>query len=505
MSRTSVPESLRGATAPRVELHPAFEYTLGPEARELAARGGLHLDLWQADAIDLMLAVRADSRWACYEYVELVARQQGKGALLEVRALAGLLLLGEKLIMWSAHEYKTAMEGFRRFRALLFRLGKRLSDKLVDVDGILIKIHSTNGEEGFERVDTEARVRFIARSKGSGRGMTGDCNLVDEAFAYTAEQQDALGPTALAVDNPQFVYTSSPPLSGTTGEVLYALRARAEAGGDDSLGYRDWGLDGDLDDIGALDLDDRSLWARTCPSLGTRVREEGILRLRRLLSQRGFAREVLGIWPAQVRGNQIIDPRAWAAMADEDSQRTGPLAIGIDLSPLRDRGSICVYGMRDDGLGHVKLADYRTGSKWVVPRLVELRDSLGPLAIAMGAGTYAFLKTQLEDEDFQLPENRDEPESGDLAVTGPVDMAAAAGQILDAVREESFRYVPERHLDQAVAAAKTRTSGDTIAWTTKGADTDISPLVAMSLARWSYTARQHLLEAADYDVLASIC
>ncbi|MHC3474687.1 hypothetical protein ACYF6T_39170 [Streptomyces sp. 7R007] len=501
-----MPASLRGAARPRVEVHPPYVHTFGPEARQFAARGGLVLDPWQADAIDLILAIREDGRWACYEYAELVARQQGKGAVLEVRALAGLFLLGEKLILWSAHEYKTAMEGFRRFKQLLLRLGKKITENLIEVDGILVKVINTNGEESFERLDTNARIRFIARSKGSGRGMTGDCNLVDEAFAYTTEQQDALGPTTLAVDNPQFIYTSSPPLSGDTGDVLYALRERAEAGGDDSLGYRDWGLEGDLDHIEDIDLDDRELWAQTCPSLGTRVREEAIVRIRRLLSPRGFAREVLGLWPKRATGNTVIDPKSWAQMADETSRRTaeGGVAIGLDISPLRDYAAVCVYGVREDGLGHAQIADYRAGTKWVVPRLTELRDALGPIAVAMGRGTHAFLKTALEEAGFQLPEEAAAPEPGDLAVTNAVDMAAAAGQILDGVREGAFRYVPNQYLDTAVARAKTKTSGDTIAWTPNGTDADISPLVALSVARWSYVARSHLLSTAEYDVLESV-
>jgi hypothetical protein len=83
-------------------------------------------------------------------------------------------------------------------------------------------------------------------------------------------------------------------------------------------------------------------------------------------------------------------------------------------------------------------------------------------------------------------------------------MAAATGQLLEAVREESFRYVPSQFLDSAVALGKTRASGDTIAWTTKGVEGDISALVAMTLARWSYVTRSHLLEGSQYDVLDSV-
>ncbi|MFD4343415.1 hypothetical protein ACFWQ6_00785 [Streptomyces coelicoflavus] len=508
MSPTSRRGSLSAAAKPRVEVHPPYAYTFGSEARDLAARAGLKADAWQSDALDLLLACKADGKWACFEYAELVARQNGKGGILEMRVLAGFLLLGEELILWSAHEYKTAMEAFRRFRKLLRKLGRQVgnNENLIEIDGVRIKISNTNGEEGFERLDTEARVKFVARSKGSGRGFSGDLVIIDEAFAYTLIQQEALMPTMRARPNPQIIYTSSPPLDGESGDVLYMLRERAEAGGDDSLGYRDWGAAGDLDHLEDVDLDDRKLWSATNPAWGTRVTEQAMLRDRRGMSPKGFAREILGIWPRRSQGNVVIDPKAWAQMADEASQRdreTG-VAIGIDVSPLRDYAAVCVYGLRADGLGHVQLADYRPGTKWLVPRLVLLREALSPITVAMGRGTYAFLRTVLDEAGFRPPEDLEAPESGDLAVTNVVDMAAAAGQVLDGVREQSFRYVPNQHLDVAVAGAKTKTSGDTVAWTANGTDTDISPLVAMTLARWSYISRSYLLEGQQYDVLSSI-
>jgi len=504
------PTSPRGSLAsrPRVELAPPSAYSLGPEACELARRAGLIADPWQADSLDLMMSVRADGKWACFEFAEWVPRQNGKGAILEIRALAGFLLLGEQLIMWSAHEYKTAIRAFRRMKQLLKRLGKQVgaNENLLEVDGIRIKILNTNGEEGFERLDTNAELKFIARSKGSGRGFTGHLNIIDEAFAYTWEQNEALMPTMRAVENPQIVYTSTPPLTGDTGDVMYQLHERAEAGGDASLGYRDWGLGGDLEHLTDVDLDDPALWQATNPAWGRRVTEEATARDRRGMSDQGFAREILGIWPKRAEGSTVIDPAKWARMLDEGSQRDrdAGLALGVDISPLRDSTSICVYGLRADGCGHAQLADYRPGTKWLIPRLVELREALGPIAIAMGRGTFAFLKTALDKEGFQLPEDPEDPEPGDLAVTGALEMAAATGQVLDGVREQAFRVVPNRHLDVAVAGAKTKASGDTIAWTPTKSDVDITPLVAMSVARWSYESRSHLLAEADYDVLGSV-
>jgi hypothetical protein len=98
----------KGALKPRVETYPAYLFSYADVGCDLMVRAGQPLDEWQADALELMLAVRADGKWACFEYCEFVARQNGKGGILEARVLTGLLLLGEELIMWSAHPTRRA-------------------------------------------------------------------------------------------------------------------------------------------------------------------------------------------------------------------------------------------------------------------------------------------------------------------------------------------------------------------------------------------------------------
>lgn len=504
-SVTSPPESLRGARHPRVEVKPDCDiaYSYGDVACELMSRAGQVMDPWQSDALDLMMSVKPDGQWACFEYAEIVARQNGKGAILEARALTGFLVLGERLIMWSAHEYKTAMEAFRRCRGLLLELGEEISPNLINVDGVMIKVNNTNGEESFERLDTRARIKFIARSKGSGRGFSGDVNIIDETFAYTPIMHDALMPTMNARPNPQIIYTSSPPLDSFSGEVLFGLRERAEAGGDDSLGYRDWGAEGVLDELDSVDLDDQELYAKTNPALGMRITLKTVIRNRRSMNDVGFAREILGIWPRQSKGGGAIDPKQWGDLADENSRRTGDVSIGIDIAPMRDYAAIAVYGLRDDELGHVQLLSYKGGVGWLIERIVELRDALDPIAIGMGRGTYESLKVDLEDVGITVPDDPEKPERGQIAFTNGIQMAAACGQIITAVRESTLRHLGEHPLDAAVAAAKTRQTGDTIAWHRLDNTTDISPLVSVTVARWAHITRVDLV-TADYDVLNSI-
>lgn len=369
---------LRGAEEPRVHVHPPFEYSRGQEAIALAQLAGLELDFWQQQSLVTMCAVREDGKWACFEYLEAVARQNGKGSILEARALAGLLLFDERLILWSAHEYKTAMEGFLRVGVLLRKLGRAVGKNLILIDDgaghtITIKVNNTNGEEAYERLDTGQRLKFIARSKGSGRGFSPDVMIVDEAMFYTPLQHEALLPALSARPNPQIIYMSSPPLDGDSGEHLFALRDRAEAiakiarmgalsgavkGGDgadlDSLGARLWGGNpdlengGDLDHLELLNLDDPQLLKAANPALGIRITLETAMRERRSMTAKGYARERLMIWPVPrlVAGGRI-NAEKWAQIQDSDAEldlSAGGASLGVEVSPELDAAAIAVYG-----------------------------------------------------------------------------------------------------------------------------------------------------------------
>lgn len=523
MSSALLTRSLVGARRPRVEVRPqGIVSSLGAPAIQLAGLAGLEADdPWQFDAIDLMLSVRDDGKWSCFEYAEIVSRQNGKGSIGEIRVLAGLLILGERLIMWSAHEYKTAMEAFRRCHALIRELGTRVKDNLYDIDGVLIKVNNTNGEESFERLDTGARIKFIARSKGSGRGFSGDVNVIDEAFAYTPDQHAALLYTMSARPNPQIIYLSSPPLNGESGDILFDLRDRASAGGDASLGWRDWGLEGDLDNLDDVDLDDRANWAAANPALGIRITEETVARERRstLNQPAEFARERLGIWPVRSSiAGRLLDARVWESMADPEAVRASgaDVTLALDVTPLRDHACIGYYTTNEDGRELMQLIDYRPGTDWLVDRIVELKQVLNPIGIAYDAknGAHAFL-ADLAPHGIVRPADRDdwdqEPRRGDLMELDTSMAVDAVGQFIDGFRaapleDDIPRYV---HLDQeplniAVRGAVSRTVGDSgqIAWGRRASEVDIGPLQAVTEARYCYLTWKDVVRQ-DYDVLDS--
>lgn len=488
---------LVGAQRPQLQNVPPYVSSAGAEAIELAKAAGLDLLPWQRNVLTDGLGEDAQGQWSAFECGLIVGRQSGKGSLLEARVLAGLNLFDERLILWSAHETKTAFEGFRRCEALFTNVDELRKQ--------VKTIHRSNGSEGIE-LRNGARLRFVARTKGSGRGFSADLVILDEAYALTGEQMAALIPTLATRANPQIWYTSSPPLDGSeTGEQLFALRERALAN-DPTLAWFDWGVQGvDLSDLDELDLDDRALWAASNPSLGHLIDETFIARERATLSTTDFARERLGIWPRRVgSGSGVVDPKLWAELADAGAPRPDDVTFAVDVNPQRTYAAILACGPRPDGTMQTSVIDYRPGTAWVVDRLADLRDRWKPLAIGLDAkGPAASLLLDLDRLGIRPPEDPERPKRGDLAVPNASQVAQAFGLYLDAIRQKQLRHLDEAPLNLALAGAKTRALAGGSAWDRK-ADTDICPLVASTLAHWAYVTRAHLARAADYDLLASV-
>jgi len=428
----------------------------GEEARQLAASAGLHLDPWQVRALDSMLGERDDGRWAAFEFGLVVPRQNGKGAVLEARELAGLFLFDEQLILHSAHEFKTAQEAFRRVLHLVENT-EHLRQRVK-------RVRTSHGEEGIE-LDTGARLRFVARSTSSSRGFSADLIVLDEAMSLNAETMGAMLPTLASRDNPQVVYASSAPLSTST--QLHALRARALAGGDGSLGYMEWS---------AADVDDPELpatWAAANPSFGIRITEDYIGRERAAMPESVFLRERLGIPDAPVTqvDERLVDLDAWSACLDGGSTIHGPMHWAVDITPDRRMAAIAVAGRRVDDVVHVEVVDHRPGTSWVAERLAELLDRWGRSAVTIDPGSPAgSLVVTVRERGVEVRE-----------VSGR-QVAQATGQFFDLVHSGDLRHIGQAPLTAAVDGATRRPLGESWTWNRRAVSVDICPLMAATLA-----------------------
>lgn len=432
----------------------------GREAVELAEAAGLFLDQWQQSVLEDSLGERADGSWSAFEVGLIVPRQNGKGSVLEARELAGLFLFGEELILHSAHEYKTAAEAFLRIRSLI--------ENTDDLRRRCKKPRTSHGEEGIELLNGN-RLRFVARTGGSGRGFSGDCIILDEAYNLPGRVLAALFPTMSARPNPQIWYTSSAPLNDPTSDVLRGLCRRGRRGAD-KLAFLEWCA-------GPGDPEDRGRWRAANPGLGIRITEDFVDTERQAFSEdvEAWERERLGIWRDSEDGRErVIPPATWVACEDAKSGPVGRVAFALDVSPDRRTGAFGVVGASGRGGTHGEVADYGTGTEWMVARAKQLQDKwMAPLAVAAGSPA-ASLLADLENAGVKVTQ----------VTTG--DHAAACGALFDEIVQQRFRHLGQLELNAAVEGADRRYYGDSWLWSRRTSVSDICPLVAVTLAKWAF-------------------
>jgi phage terminase large subunit-like protein len=454
-----------GDQRPRLCSVPPSGWSEGARVAALAAAAGLRLDDWQSWVLDQGLGRRDDGQWAAFEVGLIVSRQNGKGSILEALELAALFLddFGVDLILHSAHEFKTAAEAFLRIRALI--ADNPLFERRV------ARIRTGAGSEAIE-LKNGKRLRFIARTSGSGRGFSGDLVILDEAYELGDDAMAALLPTVSARPNPQIWYTSTAGLP--TSVQLGRVRDRGLAGGDPSLAFMEWSVDPDC-----YDPADPAEWARANPGKEIRITQEYITRERAALAPDVFARERLGVgqYPADLADAwQVIPRAAWEGLLDPASEPSGRVCFAADATWHGSHAAIAIAGWRPDGSLHVEVPDelHREGTAWVVPRLAEMAKKHKPrLVLVDPAGQGGSLIVPLE--------------SAGVRVTQPSsrEAAQACGQFYEAVVDSgSLRHRGDAALSAALGAAVSRPLADAWAWERKTAAGDICPLTAATLAVW---------------------
>lgn len=431
----------------------------GDDAVELAAIAGLDLDPWQQHVLRVALGERADGKWSALEVGLLCPRQNGKGSVLEARELAGLFLFGERTIIHSAHEMKTAVEAFIRIRDLC--------KNTPELDEQVRAYYQSNEKTAIELKNGQ-RLRFMARSDGSGRGFTGDTIILDEAYNLPHATLRAIFSTmsAKSIDgNPQLWYTSSAGM--LTSEVLASVRERGTKG-DKRLAFLEWSAPDDAD------LNDRRAWALANPGLNIRIAEEFVEAERGALDDEGFARERLGIWHDPRRGSVII-PEVWHDHGDASSQvEDGTIVIALDVAPMNASASLSIAGRRADGRPHVEVVKHQKGSGWMVEAAIKLAQNIGTTDVVLDpSGPAGALSAPLREAGLTVRE------------TNAREMAQACVGFHRAFTEGDAVHIEQPILTTALAGAGKRELHGLFAWSRKHATSDITPLVSVTLTLWA--------------------
>lgn len=457
------------------KLPPLVAGSAGAEAVDLAASAGLFLDDWQSWWLGHALSERSDGDWSAKENVLITGRQSGKNGALAALEIFYLFLLGDPLVVHSAHELPTAINHFNYLLGVI--------DGCPDLSRKCKRPTFTNGEQAIN-LSSGATLKFRARGKNSGRGLTASRLVFDEAFKIAAESMGALLPTFRAMPNTQITYASSAPKHDST--VLHSLIRRGRADDPtDRLFYAEWG-----NPVGTL-MDDIDAWYAANPALGIRIDEQSLHdEYRSLVSGDDpeliaeFAREAVGIGeePRTATAKPVkIPPESWDACHGAAADLTpGAVTLAFDVSRNGEWAS-CALASGDITRPYVELVDHREGVGWLPGRVVELIERWKPTSIGCnGAGASAGQVGAVlaAMTAANIDANR-------LTQMGTADFKAACGGLFGDVVEGrlSVPSTDQGPLDVAAADAGERVIGDGWAWDIRQATVPISPLVAVTVAR----------------------
>jgi hypothetical protein len=468
---------------PRVCWVPASAVSLGERAVVFARRVGMTLDPEQEFVLEGTLGVREDERWQTREVGVNMPRQNGKGEILIARELFGLFELGERLIIHTAHEFKTSAEHFQRLEAIIRDCPELHALVHRRPSGQLDGYRYSHGEESITLQDG-ARIEFKTRTKSGMRGFAGvDLLVLDEAMIISEAAHSAAMPiirASKAVRGPQLWYSGSAVDQEIHdhGLVWTRVRERGIAADDPALAYFEWSVDVEHpDDVSDEMMLDKALWARVNFAIVRgRVTEEHMEWERRAMSQRGFCVELLGAGdypPTDGSADVLVSMDDWLALEDPESVVVDPVCIAFDVSPDR-RTAIVAAGRNEQGKLHVEVVHAGAGTGWVTERLAALYRKHEVVEIVCdGYGPSAAIARKADEAGITVKRL-------DAGMYGQ-----ACGAFVDDIGEGTLRHLGQEELAAAIRGAKARPLVDRWAWSRTKSNVDISPLVAATLALWS--------------------
>ena len=489
----------RQLVVPDHDVFPEYVETLGPAVADLCASAGFAPDPQQEHALDVIFAIGSAGLSAAFSVALISCRQNLKTGCLKQTALGWVFVTEEPLVVWSAHEMDTTRDAMRELVTLIENapfLSKHLPAT------VNRGIYEGKTEERIELADGR-RIKFKARTRTGGRGLSANKVILDEAFALQPSMTGSLLPTMGAKPDPQVIYASSAGMEDSL--VVKDVRDRGRKGTSPRLAYLEWGSEkepcapsgrhvcahpkseADPDYAGCA-LNRESLWRKANPTLTTgRMTIEPIAGLRQELTAEEFARECLGWWDDDEGASWTVFAEAafkGAGRKPRSLSRYGTPSLAIAASPDLSHGAIGAAVMGENGRVWGKVLAHGPGITWLVDTAARFHEKHGSNIIVDKGGPCSSLIVPLEDAGVTLEQ---------VGLGFVADASAAL--YTDVVEKGRFRHTGDLELIEAARVAQWRKVGDRRVLGRGLAE--ISALEAVALA--AHDARSN-----DYDVMDSV-
>jgi phage terminase large subunit-like protein len=460
-------KAIYGSSTPRLATPALGLPSAGEVVANLASEVGLELMPWQRYVLDDALQVRPDGSWARGTCGVLVARQNGKTALMRMRILAGLYVFGEAQTIAMAQTRQLALDTF-----------KQVVDMAEGVPWMrkrIKRVSRTNGQEDLEvwcehwpqscprKCSRIRRYAIRAATSEGPRGATADLLYVDELREITPETWAAATPVTRARPNAQTWITSN--AGDSTSTVLNELRSRALLFDNPRLGWYEWSAPTD-------DVHDITNWQAANPALGHTVSLESLQQSAAVDTPEAVLTEMLCRWVAAIDTPWPME--TWHAGETDIALTPGlPTWMGLDLTFKRDAAYLVtvqadgellnVYLHEFEGLSDVQLAS----------EIAELHRAVRPRVLAYDPNTAGYIAPVLARAGVPVA-----PTPWQSA-----GFAIMCDQALNAMATGRLQHPPSETLNKHLVACARRPASDG-GWriARRASTTPISAAVALVMA-----------------------
>lgn len=462
---------------------------------------GIKLFPWQRWLLIHALELDEETGAPRFRYcVVTVARQSGKTMLMLVLALWHLYALDSPTVIGTAQDLANAEKAWAE--------AVEWAQSIEELEELIEKV--SLGHPKVMRLLSGCQYRVAAASRKGGRGFSGDLVLLDELREHQSwDSWSAVTNTMNARPKAQAWAFSN--AGDALSVVLRYLRAQAHR----ELGWPDGDADSDI--LEELDEDmaeylaenadqqvlgwfewsadpdakrtDRHAWAQANPSLNHTeivencVTERTIAAAMRTNPPHQFEIEVLCRWLSMAESGPFPEG-SWRETLDNEAAPAPdtPRMVCLAMSWNRSKCYIARAAKDSDGNPVVGIAADRNGTDWVIPWLIEHRDTYSGIVIQSNGAP----ETSLIDDiaNALLPDGQ----AANLPIVnwaGP-DLGSATGLVFDRLEKRRLRHLAHPGLDSAATSAGVKVLSQG-AWVIDlaASPTDAAPLKAAIGAVWA--------------------
>lgn len=454
--------------------------TLGADVAAIATRYGKSFMPWQREVVDIAYELDPVTGRLYYtEIVILVPRQSGKTTLILPVATHRALAWSEKQgILYTAQSRKAARKKWSEEHVAVIRQSPFIRQ--------VVDIREANGDEGITWRNGSVW-GIDAPTETGAHGSTLGLGIGDEYWAHRdARVEQAMSPAMITVRDSQkwFISTAGKHWSQPLKRKVDAGRARVSAGLPSRILYLEYSMPDEAD------VYDERNWWENMPALGHTIEIEKVRAEAESLDEDEFRRAYGNQWREGYFGDWLIPQDPWGEQFDVSSEmEPGTLVWVPDVAPDMASSSLGVAGVRADGDIHIQVIENMPGTAWLPSFTGQMQRQFGGDVWADLTGPISSIAGRFAEESINL-----------LPATSS-DMLSAPNALLEGITGGTTWHLNQIELNLALAGASKSIVGDRWKWTRGKSMSDISALVAVSIAHLKVLAS---LPDRHYDPLAGI-